>query len=121
MLPKCQAAPADMKEKRFFQFGHLSQLNQQQQPQFKQLQTQMLPPLPKRTQAQAAQPLSVVRSSSGDGNATLQGGQFGLNTNQPESTRPTLCVALVEGDLIKSVSLGQTGSISFNHTNPPMD
>nr|KJB47231.1 hypothetical protein B456_008G017100 [Gossypium raimondii] len=58
------------------------------------LQTQMLPPLPKGTQPQVAQPLSVVRSSSGDGYATLQGGQFSLNTNLPESTRPTLCVAL---------------------------
>lgn len=81
----------------------------------------MLPPLPEGTQSQVEQPLSLVRSSSGDGNAALQGGQFGLNTNQPKSTRPTLCVTLVEGDLIKSVSLGHTESINFNHTNPPMD
>ncbi|KAL1065728.1 hypothetical protein V6Z11_D12G016800 [Gossypium hirsutum] len=51
---------------------------------FRSLECVMLPPLPKGTQPQVAQPLSVVRSSSGDGYAAFKGGQFGLNANLPE-------------------------------------
>ncbi|KAL4348467.1 hypothetical protein GQ457_17G012050 [Hibiscus cannabinus] len=52
----------------------------------------------KETLAQLTQPL--FETSRGDGNAALEGGQFGLNitrSNQPGSTRAG-CVNLVEGD-----------------------
>ncbi|KAK6241284.1 DnaJ domain - like 10 [Theobroma cacao] len=123
-------------ELRFLQFGHVSQISQQQ-PQTQALFMQ--PPPPKGTQtlfmqtpqrdtpAQITQPLFVRRSprknNSKDENAALEGGgQLGLNNNHKDSTRQTESAwtrQINQIGLTGPGQINQTGSVGSSQISRP--